>query len=267
MMKKILFAIGTLTVVFGVVWAGRAWTTLRVNARTSKFNEDVENLFIGLQKYKERVGAYPIGSNADVAKALQGNNPKNVIILVGRKTELNEKGEYVSQFSAGTNPIGIAVDSKGNVWSDNENETGEIEAGRVSRLIFCTGPIYYDLIAARDERNSSDIAIARIEQLYPFGQTQLNDLLLRYPLTCEVVWVQEEPRNMGAWWFIREQIEPLLVPTRRELRYVGRPESASPATGSLKRHQQEQAQVVEDALTVGAVSKARKVKVMAKRKR
>ena len=143
----------------------------------------------------------------------------------------------------------------------------EIEAGRVSRLIFCSGPIFYDLIAGRDERKSSDIAIARIEQLYPFAQSQVNDLLLRYPLTSEVVWVQEEPRNMGAWRFIKEQIEPLVEPTRRELRYVGRPESASPATGSAKRHQQEQAQVVEDALTVGAVSKARKVRVMPRRKR
>jgi len=94
-MKKILFAIGVFTIVFAVVWAGRAWTTFQVNARTAKFNEDVENLFIGLQKYKERVGAYPVGSNAEVAKALQGNNAKNVIILVGRKTEVNEKGEFI----------------------------------------------------------------------------------------------------------------------------------------------------------------------------
>jgi hypothetical protein len=66
-----------------------------VNARTSGFNEDIENLFAGLQKYKERVGSYPSGSNAQIAKALQGQNAKNVIILVGRKTELNEKGEFV----------------------------------------------------------------------------------------------------------------------------------------------------------------------------
>lgn len=94
-MKKIMIAIGVLTVAFGVIWASRAWSTLRANARTAKFNEDVENLFIGLQKYKERVGSYPIGSNSQVAKALQGNNEKNVIILVGRKNEVNEKGEFV----------------------------------------------------------------------------------------------------------------------------------------------------------------------------
>ncbi len=94
-MRKILVGIGCLTVVFGVIWASKAWSTLRANAKTSQFNEDVENLFVGLQKYKERVGNYPVGGNAQVAKALQGDNSKNIIILVGRKTELNEKGEYV----------------------------------------------------------------------------------------------------------------------------------------------------------------------------
>jgi len=94
-MKKVLVGIGVLTVIFGIVWASKAWTTLRANARTAKFNEDIENLFAGLQKYKERVGSYPVGGNAQVAKALQGANSKNVIILVGRKTELNEKGEFV----------------------------------------------------------------------------------------------------------------------------------------------------------------------------
>ena len=94
-MKKILIGIGVVTVLCGALWAGRAWNTLRVNARTSQFNEDIENLFAGLQKYKERVGTYPIGSNLEVSKALQGNNAKNVIILVGRKIATNEKGEYV----------------------------------------------------------------------------------------------------------------------------------------------------------------------------
>lgn len=70
-------------------------TAWRVNARASKLNIDMENLFAGLQQYKEHVGAYPIGGNSEVAKALKGQNPKNVIILVGRKNELNEKGEFI----------------------------------------------------------------------------------------------------------------------------------------------------------------------------
>jgi len=94
-MRKILIAIGVLGVIAGVVYASRAWSTWQVNARTAKFNEDVENLFVGLQKFKETVGAYPLGSNADIAKAMKGSNAKNVIILVGRKNELNEKGEIV----------------------------------------------------------------------------------------------------------------------------------------------------------------------------
>jgi hypothetical protein len=94
-MKKIMIGIGMLTIVAGIIWAGRAWSSLQVNARTAKFNEDIENLFTSLQKFKERVGTYPVGGNAEVAKALQGNNAKNVIVIVGRKTELNEKGEFM----------------------------------------------------------------------------------------------------------------------------------------------------------------------------
>lgn len=116
-MKKILVGIGVLTVIFGVIWASKAWTTLRANARTAKFNEDIENLFVGLQKYKERVGTYPVGSNAQVAKALQGENSKNVIILVGRKTELNDKGEYVDPWGTPLriyfSDVGVLIRSAG----------------------------------------------------------------------------------------------------------------------------------------------------------
>lgn len=94
-MKKIMMVIGLCTLVAGLVWAGRAWNTMRANAKTAKFNDDVENLFVALQKYKERVGSYPVGGNAEVANALQGHNPKNVIVIVGRKTDLNDKGEFV----------------------------------------------------------------------------------------------------------------------------------------------------------------------------
>lgn len=94
-MRNILRVVGFVALVVCSVWAAKAWSTLRANARTAQFNQDIENLFTGLQKYKERVGKYPTGGNAQIAKALQGENEKNVIIVVGRKTELSEKGEYL----------------------------------------------------------------------------------------------------------------------------------------------------------------------------
>jgi multifunctional 2-oxoglutarate metabolism enzyme len=146
------------------------------------------------------------------------------------------------------------------------DDTASLDTGRIGRVVFCTGQVYYDLTAAREEQRVDNVAIVRIEQLYPFAETLVKDILLRYPVTCEVVWAQEEPRNMGAWRFVAENFRPLLEPTRRELRYVGRPESASPATGSLKRHQEEQAEIAREALTLGAVSRARKVRVITRRK-
>jgi 2-oxoglutarate dehydrogenase E1 component len=137
----------------------------------------------------------------------------------------------------------------------------------VTRVVFCSGKVYYDLLAAREERNADHVALIRVEQLYPFAAEQARDILARYSPTSEVVWAQEEPRNMGPWRFIRECIQPLLDATSREVRYVGRPESASPATGSGKRHQEEQAAIVNDALTPGAISATRKVRVIARRKK
>jgi 2-oxoglutarate decarboxylase len=141
------------------------------------------------------------------------------------------------------------------------------DPANVSRVVFCSGKLYYDLLGAREERQAGHVALVRVEQLYPFAADQARDILERYSPSAEVVWAQEEPRNMGAWRFLREQIQPLLDASRREVRYVGRPESASPATGSGKRHQQEQAEIVNDALTPGAISQTRKVRVVAKRKK
>jgi 2-oxoglutarate dehydrogenase E1 component len=137
-------------------------------------------------------------------------------------------------------------------------------SAEVSRLIFCSGKIYYDLLAARREKSAAHVAIARVEQLYPFAEEQAAEVIAAYPDAAEVVWAQEEPRNMGPWRFLREYLRPLLQPTRRELRYIGRAESASPATGSGKRHQQEQAEIVNDAMAPGGISA--KVRQMAKRK-
>jgi 2-oxoglutarate dehydrogenase E1 component len=139
------------------------------------------------------------------------------------------------------------------------------DAERVGRVVLANGKIYYELLHAREEREIGQVAIVRIEQVYPFPQSEVKDVLLRYPITAEVVWAQEEPRNMGAWRFIQEHVQPLLDPTRRLLRYVGRQESASAAPGSLKRHQQEQADILEAAFAAEAVVR-RKVRVVARRK-
>jgi 2-oxoglutarate decarboxylase len=144
-------------------------------------------------------------------------------------------------------------------------EAAPVDPGQVARVIFCSGKIYYDLLAAREQQKAGHVALLRIEQLYPFAESEVNDALLRYPLTTEVVWAQEEPRNMGAWRFIEEQLQPLLNPTGRELRYVGRPESASPATGSGKRHQEEQAAIMAEAMADRPVRQSRRVRMVGRR--
>jgi 2-oxoglutarate dehydrogenase E1 component len=141
-----------------------------------------------------------------------------------------------------------------------------VDSSRISRVVFCSGKIYYDLFAARQDRKMDQIALVRLEQLYPFAAEQARDILARYPASAEVIWAQEEPRNMGAWRSMQEQFAPLLAP-RRQLRYVGRPESASPATGSGRRHQQEQAAIVNDALSPGSIDETQRVRVVARRKK
>ncbi len=95
-----------------------------------------------------------------------------------------------------------------------DDPTG-LELTRVSRVLLCSGQVYYDLLAAREERKLKDVAIVRLEQLYPFPASELQDILDRYPLSSDFVWVQEEPQNMGAWRFLQEQIQPLLEPDQR----------------------------------------------------
>jgi 2-oxoglutarate dehydrogenase E1 component len=123
---------------------------------------------------------------------------------------------------------------------------------QVRRVVLCTGKVYYDLLQEREARGIKDIAIVRLEQLYPFPRTSLTRELSRYK-NADVVWCQEEPRNMGAWAFIDRRLEDCMVAAQIKASrpaYAGRVEAASPATGMLKRHNQEQAKLVDDALTV-----------------
>ena len=103
-MKKFLLVLGVIALVIAAGWAVRAVTTVQAKARNARLSSDVESLFDGLQKYKEFVGSYPRGGNADIARALQGQNEKKVTVLVGRKLELNAKGEYTDPWG---NPLRI----------------------------------------------------------------------------------------------------------------------------------------------------------------
>lgn len=123
---------------------------------------------------------------------------------------------------------------------------------KVRRVVLCTGKVYYDLKKERDERGIEDIALLRLEQLYPFPRKALTEELAKYP-NADLVWCQEEPENMGAWYFVDRKIEAMLADMRHDARrpiYAGRPEAASPATGQLRRHNKEQAQLIDQALTL-----------------
>jgi 2-oxoglutarate dehydrogenase E1 component len=113
-------------------------------------------------------------------------------------------------------------------------------------VVFTTGKVYYDLKTARDKA-SANIPLLRLEQLYPFPQPMIVDTLKQYPNATEVVWVQDEPRNMGAWPFLHERLMSLLGPNQK-LRYVGRPIAAAPATGSHHRHEEQQQALVAAAI-------------------
>jgi hypothetical protein len=116
-MKAIVAVIALVAALIGGWLAVSKYSAWKANASTRRFNDDMENLFAGLQKYKEYVGSYPVGSNSDVVKALKGANPKSVIILVGRKNELNEKGEFVDPWGTPMriyfSDIGVLVRSAG----------------------------------------------------------------------------------------------------------------------------------------------------------
>jgi 2-oxoglutarate dehydrogenase E1 component len=120
---------------------------------------------------------------------------------------------------------------------------------RVERLIVCSGKIYYELRAERERRMpgaAGRVAIARLEQLYPWPEQQIAELVQRFPRAERVVHAQEEPANMGAWTFVRERLQSALLPSQK-LGYAGRPESASPATGSMRIHREEQADLLAAA--------------------
>jgi 2-oxoglutarate dehydrogenase E1 component len=124
--------------------------------------------------------------------------------------------------------------------------SAEIAADKVKRIIVCSGKVYYDLVKARTDRKSSDVAILRVEQLYPFPHKAFASEIKRYPNATDVVWCQDEPQNQGAWFFVQHYIHENMAEGQR-LGYAGRPASASPAVGYAHLHQEQQKALLEQA--------------------
>ena len=122
----------------------------------------------------------------------------------------------------------------------------EIDAAKVKRVIACSGKVYYDLVKKRDEKKSTDVAIIRVEQLYPFPHKAFAAELKKYPNATDIVWCQDEPQNQGAWFFVQHYIHENMLDGQK-LGYAGRPASASPAVGYAHLHQEQQKALLDQA--------------------
>ncbi|UXY13805.1 2-oxoglutarate dehydrogenase E1 component [Chitiniphilus purpureus] len=159
-----------------------------------------------------------------------------VIIMSKRLLKAKIAASPIEQFTSGEfrNVIGDAA---------------QLDAKKVKRVIVCAGQVYYDLDNARKEREVKDIAVVRIEQLYPFPTEELQAEIAKYPNARELVWVQEEPRNQGAWHQIRHRLEGVMNP-KQVLKYAGRQSSASPAVGYMSKHTAQLKAFLDEAMTL-----------------
>ncbi|MET4879421.1 2-oxoglutarate dehydrogenase E1 component [Morganella morganii] len=128
-------------------------------------------------------------------------------------------------------------------------EADSLNPADVKRVVLCSGKVYYDLLEQRRKNNQTDVAIIRIEQLYPFPHEDIHAILAPFSHVKDFVWCQEEPLNQGAWYCCQHNFRDA-VPAGAALRYAGRPASASPAVGYTSVHQQQQQELVNDALNV-----------------
>ncbi|ESJ10518.1 2-oxoglutarate dehydrogenase E1 component [Cupriavidus gilardii] len=127
-------------------------------------------------------------------------------------------------------------------------EQEELNASKVKRVIMCSGKVYYDLVATRKERGASDVAVIRLEQLYPFPHKAVAAELKKYPNATEIVWCQDEPQNQGAWFFVQHYIMENMTEGQK-LGYAGRPASASPAVGYYAKHNEQQKALLDAAFS------------------
>jgi 2-oxoglutarate dehydrogenase E1 component len=125
-------------------------------------------------------------------------------------------------------------------------QNAEIDGGKVKRVIACSGKVYYDLVKKREEKKSADVAVIRVEQLYPFPHKAFASEMKKYPNATEIVWCQDEPQNQGAWFFVQHYIHENMIDGQK-LGYAGRPASASPAVGYAHLHQDQQKALLDQA--------------------
>ena len=138
------------------------------------------------------------------------------------------------------------------------SEIDDLNADKVTRLVFCGGKVYYDLLEKRRELGLEHVALVRIEQLYPLPEERMLEEVKKYPNLEDIVWAQEEPRNQGAWYYIAPHMfrlfappKPAKRPTKAYLREpVARPSSAAPAAGLMQMHVEQQKRVVNEALGI-----------------
>ena len=127
------------------------------------------------------------------------------------------------------------------------DEIDDLAESKVQRVVFCSGKVYFDLLEARRADEVRNVAVVRIEQLYPFPSEDYAAVLRRYPNAKEIVWCQEEPQNQGAWYQIRHRLQESMSP-KQELLYAGRAPAAAPAAGIFQLHAMQQTGLVAAAI-------------------
>ena len=140
----------------------------------------------------------------------------------------------------------LADFTKGDFRTVLGEQKADLVAEKVKRVIVCSGKVYYDLVKKRDEKKANDVAIVRVEQLYPFPHRAFGNELKKYPNATDIVWCQDEPQNQGAWFFVQHYIHENMQEGQK-LGYAGRPASASPAVGYAHLHQDQQKALLDQA--------------------
>jgi 2-oxoglutarate dehydrogenase E1 component len=133
------------------------------------------------------------------------------------------------------------------------------ERKKVENLVLCSGRVYVDLVTSELREDNPDDALVRVEQLYPYPKEAITNVVETYPNLQRVIWVQEEPFNMGAWDFLRPRLRHTLAPYELPLHYVGRPESSSPAEGSSTLYRVNQETLIEQAFEFEKQTETRSV--------